>query len=501
MKKYILVLTLSVFAGVMTAEVVEPKITSDRTVDTNSVEGILKDIFKGKNTLQEKAIALYEFQRLMVYHVNADKYGDNRDFMKSYNVYGHNLCGSQATSAVELARAAGCFTGQRVVGVPGHTIYELNYDGKWHTFDTMMNFYVFTNKDKNDIADLDQLKENPDLAIKAVEEGRACPGYLLCGDTPKTFTGGRKAVLDYKSSPSKDLMKYSLRKGESWTRYYLPQFEAPDWNRPLGGGVGPYHGCGGRDDKDSINFPFWEPYLISKYGKVSRSYRHWATGYWEYAPDLKDAAAISDAKVKDVTASNGVLRATTASRPGVFIYDLAHCPWLLVNGKFTAKVKKGNSSDTIKISAGLTLDSVKELWSAKDEGESKVDLDIFAGGIGKRAWNCVVKVEISAADPAKTGLSELNVKFGFIHNYPASPMLLPGDNRIKVECKPEGLKDSKLKLTYSWFEVEKDKAGPVYKTEAKRESKEISSSPYEFTITTPSTKKFPKMEFIKLECK
>ena len=482
--------------------VVEPKITSDRTIDTSSIDSIVTALLKGKNTAQEKAIALFEFQRLMVFHVNADMLGDHRDFMKSYNAYGFNLCGSQATTAVELARAMKCFEDQRVVGVPGHTIYEIKYDGKWHTFDTMMNFYVFTDDKKTNVADLDELKANPALAENAVKEGRACAGYLLCGDAAKTFTGGRQNIADYKSTPTADQMKYTLLRGESWTRHFTPQFEAPSWCQPIGA-PGPFHGCGGRDDQDSINFLYWEPYLVKDYGsakrKVSRSYRHYATGFWEYAPDLSGPAGIADAAANGVTAKAGALVAAEANKAGEFTYTLAHCPWLLVNGKVTAKAVKGAAEDVIKISAGPDAKSLKEVWSATNAGESAVDADLFASLSKGKAFNWVVKVEIKAADPTKTRLEGFNVKLGFLHNYPSAPMLLPGDNKIKVECKNLP-KEVKLALTYSWFDVDKD-TGTSWKEAAQTKTQAISASPTEFTIQTPATTHFPKMDFIRLECK
>jgi hypothetical protein len=481
--------------------VAEPKVTSDRTVDTSSIEAIVQALLQDRKTPQEKALALFEFQRRMVYHVNADMYGDHRDFMKSYNVYGCNLCGSQATTAVELARKMGCFEDARPVSVPGHTIYELKYDGKWHTFDTMMNFYVFTDQGKTNIANLDELKANPGLATRAVAEGRACPGYLHCGDAISTFTGGRQSVLDYKHAPSTNQMKYTLLRGESWTRHFTPQFDAPAWCRPIGG-TGPYHGCGGRDDQDSVGFPYWEPYLIRQFGRVSRSYRYYGTGYWEYAPDLSSTAGIADAQSSGLHVAEGVLRAAAAGQTAEFIYTLAHCPWLLVNGRVTAKVVKGAPDDVVRISAGPDTKNMKEVWSANGSGEQAVEADLFASALNKKAWTCVVKVEIKAADPAKTGLSQFHVKLGFLHNSPASPVLLSGENRIRVECKPDGLKDASLALTYAWFDVEKDGADqPTYQAAAQTKTETISKSPTEFTIKTPATKHFPKMDFIRLECK
>ncbi|MCX7804352.1 MAG: hypothetical protein N3A38_04085, partial [Planctomycetota bacterium] len=182
------------------------------------------------------------------------------------------------------------------------------------------------------------------------------------------------------------------------------------------------------------------------------------------------------------------------------LYNLARCPWLVLNGRLTAKVVKGAADDIVRISAGPTPQQLKEVWSAKDAGESAVDVDLFAGALQKKAWSCAVKIEIKAADPARTGVSDLRVKLGFMHNYPASPMLLPGENKIRFECK-DGLKNARLVLTYSWFDVEKDEGQPTYKTEASRHVQEITASPFEYVIKTPGTKKFPKMEFIRLECR
>jgi len=481
--------------------VAEPRVTSDRTVDTSSVGAIVQALVRDKKTAQDKALALFEFQRLMVYHVNADMFGDHRDFLKSYNVYGCNLCGSQATTAVELARKMGCFEEARVVSVPGHTIYELKYDGKWHTFDTMMSFYAFADAAKTDVADLDQLKAHPGLATQAVAEGRACPGYLLCGDAPATFTGGRQGVNDYRCAPTDDQMKYTLLRGESWTRHFTPQFDAPTWCRPLGG-TGPYHGCGGHDDHDAANFLYWEPYLLKSFGKVSRSYRHYATGYWEYAPDLSGPAGIADARSSGLAVADGALRPAQAGQPAEFVYTLAHCPWLIVNGRVTATVEKGAADDVVRLSAGPDAANLKEIWTARDTGESAVDADLFAAAIARKSWSAVVKVEMKAADPARTRLRQFHVKLGFLHNYPASPMLLPGENKIRVECKPDGLKDSRLALTYSWFDVDKDRDGqPTYQAAVQTRTQAVTQSPTDFTIKTPETKHFPKMDFIRLECR
>jgi hypothetical protein len=78
-------------------------------------------------------------------------------------------------------------------------------------------------------------------------------------------------------------------------------------------------------------------------------------------------------------------------------------------------------------------------------------------------------------------------------------MLLPGDNKIKVECK-DLPKDVKVALTYSWFGVDKDD-WQSWKTAAQTRTQAVTQSPAEFMIQAPATKHFPKMDFIRLECR
>jgi hypothetical protein len=58
-------------------------------------------------------------------------------------------------------------------------------------------------------------------------------------------------------------------------------------------------------------------------------------------PDFSDAGVVKDGDAKGVVAAGGVLRAAAANQAGEFVYNLKHCPWIIVNGKVVAKVTKG----------------------------------------------------------------------------------------------------------------------------------------------------------------
>src|SRR5207248_1193618 len=133
------------------------------------------------------------------------------------NVIGNTLCGSQATCMKGLLE--GCANLKtRVVARADHTYYEVWYGDRWHGFDTMMNFYVFTRGDKRWVASFEELRQDPTLIRDAVKEGRAAPNLCCCGDVPQEFAA-KIQDLGYTPSASKWSVKDSrLRRGEEMVR-------------------------------------------------------------------------------------------------------------------------------------------------------------------------------------------------------------------------------------------------------------------------------------------
>ena len=162
--------------GLLAQEIQSPWVTTDRTVDTSTYESIVKGVIKPEMKDEDKAIALFNFFRQMVYHYQ--NIPESRIPLKTINVIGNTLCGSQGTCMVGLLEAAGIKG--RVVSHPGHTFYEAFYDGKWHGFDTMSNFYVFTRGENRNVASFEELEKDPSLITTAVAEGRNAPNWVCC---------------------------------------------------------------------------------------------------------------------------------------------------------------------------------------------------------------------------------------------------------------------------------------------------------------------------------
>src|SRR5262249_11675776 len=174
-------------------------VTSDRPVDCSSYESIARDVLKPGMTEEAKAIALFHFFRQRVYHYQ--NLPESREPLKTVNILGNTLCGSQATCMKGLLE--GCANLKtRVVSHPGHTFYEVWYGGKWHGFDTMTNFYVFTRGDQRSVASFEELNQDPTLIREAVKDGRSVAGLCNCGDDPINFAQ-KVSVENYQPSVSK----------------------------------------------------------------------------------------------------------------------------------------------------------------------------------------------------------------------------------------------------------------------------------------------------------
>lgn len=464
-KPVLSVLTVTVaccIASAAGAHVKSPWVTTDRTVDCSSYETIVKGVIKPGMTEEEKALAMYDFYRQMIYHYR--NLPESRDPVKCINVIGNTLCGSQATCMKGLLEAAGIKA--RVVAGPGHTFYEAFYDGQWHGYDTFMNFYVFTRGDKPHVASFEEIKADNTLATKAVEEKRAVGGFLPCGDTPNCFMQGVKE-LGYK--PQKlgwSVKDYALRLGEQIVRSWWPH------GKPLPGthrtqDLGPTHTCGSRDRKNPPElFKFFEPYGIPKYGKVSISYRHYFNGWMDYSPDL------SQSELKKALSA------------GELIFPM-QCPFYISDAKVSFEATCPAAGDSVELSA-----MVDKKWTpiitAKEKGKQEYRESISK--VVVRAARGRHKYEVKFKVNGNAKLNNLHIKTVFTHNAMAAPHLMPGKNRITVAAEEA---KGPLTLVYRYKEA------PNWVNE-KTIEKEITKLPFTFDVKLPQTEKLPQMQDLTL---
>ena len=456
-------------AGGVAAQVQSPWVTSDRTVDCSSYETILAGVLRPGMTDEQKAIALYDFYRQMVYHYQ--NIAESRNPLKCINVIGNTLCGSQGTCMKGLLTAAGLKA--RVVSHPGHTFYEVFYGGKWHGFDTMTNFYVFTRRPNRNVASFEELHKDPSLIKDAEKEGRAVPGMCCCGDEPMAFAQ-KTEVTDYQPQKSDWSVKdYSLRPGEQIVRSWWPQGKPLPGTYRVGHEPGPMHTCGKHDQGNPPElFKFWEPYGIPKMGGKTISYRHYCNGTMSYSPDLGQPP----------------LREALAK--GELVVPVK-CPFYVTAAAAMLEATCPAAGDSVEVSVAVDNHWTPVL-TAKDPGRrqyvAEFDKVVVRPNQGRHTYDVKFKIQ------GKAALEHFYLQTVFAHNAMAAPYLMPGKNRVTLTvANPEALQADPLTLVYRY------KDAPEWKEERVVE-KTASQSPLGFEVDLPETAKLPQMQDLTLRC-
>ena len=157
------------------AGVNDVKVTTDRSIDCSSIRSIARDLYRNCKGDQEKAIATWYFVRRMCFHWPHIPAWDSIDLINSY---GFALCGYQSTMFCQICNAGGLKA--RTMHPPRHVIAEVFYDGAWHMFDCQVGWYALNRR--GSVASCAEMKADPTLVTKALQEGRASKPYFQCRD-------------------------------------------------------------------------------------------------------------------------------------------------------------------------------------------------------------------------------------------------------------------------------------------------------------------------------
>jgi hypothetical protein len=426
--------------------VVNPHVSTGRSVDCSTVDRILADLIHERMTDEEKVLAVFHWVRRVLYH--GDGYRRRAyDFHFLVNVTGNGSCARQTTPMALLLGRLGFRS--RSWTHNGHHMMEVLYGGKWHCFDPHMTFYVYDRSNPPTIASIEQLRADPTLAEKAVEEGRACPGFLLCGDSPKVFTGGGRWKCYgewpdgfHKVTLDEPFGRITLRRGERYVRTWMPGehwFKANSWMKDSG----PYHTCRGRDRQDTVNWPLYEPHAW-RLGRGS-VYRHWGSGRLIYTPDL--SGGYRDAVVAERNLGPGTHRRMAAlmpvdpAEPGEVVFSV-RCPYVLTAGRLTLLCAgEGAVTASVSTNGGRT-------WQAVElrpyGGLLQAEFVEPVNGALDGYW-------LRLRSTGGTGLAGLKLVSEFELNPYSLPHLVPGRNGVKVEAGSYG---SPLTVRYEWAEGE-----------------------------------------------
>jgi hypothetical protein len=401
------------------------KVTTDRTVDTSSLESIVKDIFRlaDAKTNDEKAIAIHTWLHHAIFH-NAypvEKSPQSVGPLKAIRVYGWGLCGGQHTVLKALFETAGWKVRYR--GWDGHTTIEVFYDERWHYFDVFLKCYYWT-KDKKTIAGQDDINADPSIVLDAEKEGRVPKDhYLCCGDEAKGVVDGCKTSKPLPVSKHED--GWASVTGRD--RAYGPELILPsgttlrlEWKGEAGqiavNGQG-RHSCGTKDfrsDKDLGP-------ILEHYGPRSHS-----NGKLSYAPDFSKATDLADVTLTGAEAKAGKL---VASGQGVALFKLP-LPYVYVSGQIDAAFD-GEGKLSVSGDGGKT-------WQPAVSGEPLVAI--------KQKYDVQIKAEFSGA------LAKFRFDAVVEHNRSAQPYLLNGKNQVSVSTGKLA-KDAVLSVTYGYQEA------------------------------------------------
>ncbi|MCE5270310.1 hypothetical protein LLH00_03405 [bacterium] len=462
-------------AGMSAAGVKGVWVSTDRSVDCSSVERIARDLVRPGMTDEQKVLGVFNWNRRVIYH------GDGPselalDFHKMVNVLGNGSCLRQTAPMALVLKRLGFESRSWVHDT--HHMLEVNYGGAWHCLDPHMNFYVYDRSTPPSIASVAQLQADTTLAFDAVAEGRACPGFLLCGDSPRWFCGSGEWTLDAgwpELKLSEPFGRLSLRRGESILLSWMPGEHY--WHGAWQFECGPYHTCGPVDEKDSVNFPLYEPYRATVNGIPC--YRHWAGGRMVYRPDLRsdhyqDAVLARDNLTHDPALA---LMQQRLSAPGSVVFGV-ECPYVVSAGRI-ALAASGNRKG---LKVELSRDGEK--WSRLNLAQSG---DSLAAEFSEPVAGSFAgyRVRITLAEGA--GLTGLELVTFFELNPGALPYLAPGLNTVRLEG---GRFDSPVSLSWRWAE------GPDWSQE--RQAGHTFTEPGEFVVQTTEGGKYPRCQSLTL---
>jgi hypothetical protein len=398
---------------------------------------------------------------------------DNRDCQMNQFSYGFALCYSiHAQMSAIVARALdNDLTRVRCPAIGGHTPFEAFVDGKWALADFTTGMMVFDDDGK--AMSIDQII--PHAKAKDTkwlsDPKRGGPYKLAMGPFGDSLDGYQQIVDQQKLFGFNGMpIVYSLRAGESFTRYLDPGLEdgktfmfwAKDYFDISGK---PVHG-------PHRTQTFLDRYPVGNGNGNPRFSMHQANGVFEYALPLADGRYKEGARtLKDVAYSEGVLRGKGEGAVVVFEhtspYVIAAWPekrgdreWKLLEEKCVdGAVASGTAAG--KVPVKVSIDG-GQTWTTAGiaQGEFKVDFtDIVKGrhfylvsfglspqdGLKSLNLRTVVQVARGVVPRLKDGGTKVTYQAGGAGVIQGGPSQFLADRLRRKDLETEGVRVMEIK--------------------------------------------------------
>lgn len=497
------------------------KVVCDQAPDCSSLKALVESVTRDCRTDDERAIALYNVCRYLIYHHPYPSEPGGISALKLIHVYGWSLCGGEHTVLAALFEAAGYRWRYRGWSNPGHTTVEVFYGNRWHYLDTFLKFYTWvpapdapggwTIASQEDIrARLGLVKEAIvyDEARKVwyfahnrfeVRDGRAnwtAPALLVCGDSPESVLSGVRSSRDAGSprgwggivfdDPN---YTFSIDLAPGY-RLELHWDKEPDGWYFAGSQNPPHHTCG---DKDYRNCPAIGP-ILEPYGGTERR-RTWSNGRLVFAPSWKDPSSLAGLEgLENVSLAEGKLVPVDPTQPAQIVIPI--------------------SSPYVVVKAYLDVWPEDVVLAVSRDGKQFVDVkkDRLSESV-RGSYRYWLRVSFRQA------LERLELTNVVQHNQEALPYLAPGRNKITVTvANPDLLKRYRLVVTYAYqpgsryrtpeemYQRDAEIARAHYAEWSEKPivvQRTIDRVPYTFEIVVPTPKGkqpvYPRMLFLRRE--
>ncbi len=488
--------------------VINPYVTSNRCVDTRSVQSIADSLSKPGMKARDKALAVYNYIRRTMFHYRflSKKTGGGGGAADLINRVGYCLCTPTAGAQSHILQSMGVTA--RILGTTGHGSFVAEWDNRWHWMDAFLGLAAW-NENRNDLATPEEIKEN----LSLLERENASPAPLLpCGDILYAdglrFEPGNTEYHDQCGKTDIEWVKrceLSNHKNYIWDNTFKPDIVlrpgeryTRDWDHEPGmyflTGVDsefapPHHFCGeAAEMRDTVNWPYWRPYMKSiesfdpKTGEKQtvRTGRYWANGRLTWRPSLSVLEQCSE--TENVQFIEGRLVPVDSGLPMKLVWR-TDLPYFCQGGSLEV-AGEGDMSLSIDTPDSLCalLDGIKT-----EHGKHFDFRPVFLEDMGRTGYRLCL--ELQGGGACIESLEQVTV---FQHNMYALPQLMPGQNEIRVDlANPAILRRRGFYVEFEW----EGKDGDI---RSKREK--VESSPQIFSVEIDrAAEDLPRMRYLTLE--
>ena len=436
------------------------KVLSDKVADVSSMEAWKKSFIHAGMTDEQKALAAWKTRVMFAYqdappreYLQSD--ACVHDPIKVFNVYGYGMCCCASSNVEAMARYVGLEA--RGLGIIGHSVPEVSWDGAWHMLDaSLVNYFP---KSDGKIASAQEigaavqgwLKEHPDSKgnndnlgafhkadgwtgwKKGPELLAQCPFYDGGGWLPARTHGWTSTMQEYdgrNNTPFVYEYGYSqgyevnvqLRAGERLTRHWSNK--GLHVNGILNDADTP--GC----LKEKIGNGFMA--FLTKYGDITRE--RIGSGLLEYDVPLADGRFRATALVAENLAAKSddgqgpAVHVKDAAKPAILEFRMP-TSYVYLTGTLTLGAVVGDGGKVrVFFSDNHGLDW-KEIAALEASGEKEIDLQAFAF----RRYDYRLRLVLAGKG---TGLDRLKVRHDVQCSQRALPTLARGDNTITFSAGP-----------------------------------------------------------------